>query len=225
MRSSSFVRAAWRGGRTVIDELRSEPPVTIRPTRTGIALVGSAAGPVGGDASELVVEVGDNASLAVEAIAATMVFPGATGLRSQQDIVICVGESAHLDWIAQPLLSVVGSKHLQRVRIELAATATMNFHEWIMLGRTSEPGGFLQTELRVERAGTIVLQQEQVYDPTAPEFATSAAAGGFRCFQQQLAVGPPAGPAKVVTSTEALEMRMPLASDIELATSVSTPVL
>ena len=218
MRSSSIVHAAWRGGRTIIEELRSEPPVTLRPTRTGIALVGSAAGPVGGDESELVVDVGAGASLAIEAVAATMVFPGSAGLQSRQDINIRVGDAGHLDWIAQPLLSIVGSDHVQMVQIDLAPTATINFHEWIALGRTAEPGGYLQTELRVVRGGSAVFHQQQVFEPDAPEFATTAGIGGFSQFEQRLAVGPIAGDPKSLVSEDSVEMSVPLTPDVELKT-------
>lgn len=221
MKSTSLVRAAWQGGRTVIEDLRSEPPVTLRPTRTGIALVGSAAGPVGGDESSLTVEVGSGASLTVEAVAATMLFPGRDGGVSRQIITIRVGESGHLDWIAQPLLSVVGSNHVQRVKIELASTATLNFHDWIVLGRSEESGGYLEAQIRVERGGRPLLHQHQVFDPESPGFATTASTGGFRHFQQHLTVGPVATETKTVTSPDEVEMRVPLADDVELATALT----
>jgi len=150
-----------------------------------------------------------------------MLFPGPDGQRSHQDITIEVGERGHLDWLAQPLLSVAGSNHVQRVTIKLAAFATMNFHEWVVLGRTGESGGYLETELRVEREGRALMHQHQIFDPEAPEFMTSAGTGGFRQFQQHLSVGPMANEAKTLTSPTAVEMVVALADDVELNTALT----
>jgi len=221
MRSNSLVTAEYRNGRTVLSDLRSEPPVSLRPTRRGVAVVGSAAGPVGGDHAGLVIDVGAGASLRMEPIAATMLFPGRCGEQSRQDITIKVGESGHLQWCGQPMLSIIGSRHVQRVRIELAATATLDYFDWIVLGRSHESGGYLDTELRVVRGDSVVVQQHQVYDTSQAGWATSAGLGGFDEVTQHLRVGPMAGPTTVRSSGPKVEMSTPVMDDVELNVSLS----
>lgn len=221
MKAQSTIATVWQGGRTVLQDIRSEPPLTVRPTRAGVALVGSAAAPVGGDELFLGVDVGDGCSLFVEQVAATMVFPGPAGDQSHQDITISVGESAHLHWSGQPLISVVGSRHVQRVTINLAPTATLDYVEALTLGRSNERPGYLDTELRVVRSGVPLLHQRQIFGAEHDSGLTSAAIGAFDQVQHHLVVGPHAGPAKSVVSAMAMEMRTPVADDTELRVSIS----
>lgn len=221
MKSNSLVTAQHRNGRTILSDLRSDPPISLRPTRRGVAIVGSAAGPVGGDDVTLVIDVGVKASLCMEPIAATMLFPGRCGEQSTQDITIKVGESGHLQWCGQPMLSIVGSRHVQRVHIDLAATATLDYLDWIVMGRSRESGGHLDTELRVVRDGSVILHQRQVYDASDAGWATSAGLGGFDEVKQHLRVGPVAGPTDVVSSPLKLDLSTPVMDDVELKVSLS----
>ncbi len=221
MKSHSLVVARHRDGQTILSDLRSEPPISLRPTRRGVAVVGSAAGPVGGDDAALVIEVGAHASLCMEPIAATMLFPGRCGEGSRQNIRIQVGESGHLQWCGQPMLSVIGSRHVQRVQIDLAATATLDYLDWIVMGRSSEAGGRLDTELRVVREDSVILHQRQVYDAFEPGWATSAGLGRYDEVKQHLRVGPVARSTKVVSSPLQVEMVTPVLDDVELKVTLS----
>lgn len=221
MRSVSRVAAEVRSGGTILTELRSEPPLTIRPTRDGIALVGSAAAPVGGDESTLELDVGDGAELFVEAVAATIVYPGRDQRPSRQSISIRVGERGHLNWSSQPVISVRRSHHIQRVTIDLASTATLHFDDWLALGRSGEPSGVVDTELRVTRGGRPLLHQRQIIDPLDPRSQTTAGHGGFDQIRQQVVVGGDASETKAVVAQHHAEMRTPLADDAELTLSLS----
>lgn len=221
MKSASLVVAEERNGRTILADLRSEPPLSLRPTRCGVAMVGSAAGPVGGDEVSLRVDVGSGASLHMEAIAATMVFPGRGGSASHQSISIRVEEGGHLRWCGQPLLSVVRSTHTQNVTIELAPTATLDWVDSVVLGRSGEPPGVLDTMFRVVRAGSVVLHQRQLYDPESPSWSTTAGLGGFHEVRQRVLIGPAAQPASVDSAPGHIEMTTPISHDISLNVGVS----
>lgn len=221
MKSTARVAAEYRDGRTVLTNLRSDPPISLRPTKRGVAIVGSAAGPVGGDDVGLEIDVGVEASLRIEPVAASLLFPGLRGEQSTQDITIRVHSSGHLEWQGQPMVSIVGSRHVQRVHIELAASATLDFLDWIVMGRTREPGGHLDTELRVVRGGRVLLHQRQVYDPELAGSTTSAGLGGFDEVKQHLRVGPSAAAVPVDKNPTKFDLSAPLASDAHLHVSVS----
>ena len=79
MEAHAAIRVDRTGGRPRLVELRSDPPLTVRstpdPSRPDVAcvhLIGSGAGPLGGDELHLDIEVGDGAELKVGAVAASM---------------------------------------------------------------------------------------------------------------------------------------------------------
>ncbi len=131
-------------------------------------MLGSAAGPVGGDELSLMVRVGAGASLCVEAVAATMVFPSTSGDVSTQHFEIEVEEGAHLQWLGQPLLVIAGGSHVQRTIVSLAEGAELDFVDEVALGRTGELPGRPDAHLRVERRGVALVDQRQIYDPADP---------------------------------------------------------
>lgn len=217
MRSTASVSVVRRNGRSVLTDLRSEPPVSLRETAVGLAIVGSAAGPVGGDDLTLSVDVGPGASLRVEGVAASMVWPGPSGTPSRQALRIRIDEGGHLEWIGQPVLVVHRAHHVQETSIELAAGATLDFRDQVALGRTGEPPGRLDARLRVVRSGLALLDQHQVHDPTSPGWSTTAGTGGFRHVQHHLVIGPRSRPVVTTVSPERACARMPLDIDAELS--------
>ena len=217
MKATALVVAELRNGRTVITDLRSEAPMALRETARGISMLGSAAGPVGGDELAMAVRVGVGASLCIEAIAATMVFPHASGARSRQRLEIDIEDGGHLRWVGQPLLVIARGNHEQSTVIRLGPLATLDFVDEVALGRTNEDPGRLDSHLRVERGGLPLIDQQQIYDPADPAWTTSAGLGSFRHVRHHLVVGRLADPvATTITSTVAAA-RMPLAPDVELA--------
>ena len=228
MKASALVVAELRNGRTVLTDLRSEAPIALRetgPRETGpgtgatqhLSMVGSAAGPVGGDELTMPVRVGAGASLSIEAIAATMVFPAASGAVSRQQIDITVEAGGHLRWAGQPLLVIAGGHHEQSIRITLGDGATLDFLDEVALGRTGELPGRLDAHLRVVRNGSPLLDQRQIYDPASPAWLTTAGVGAFRHVRHRLSVGRVAEPLEATVGSSVAAARLPLADDVELA--------
>lgn len=242
MKASAEVSVISRNGCTVIDGLRSEPPIALRQihpsdvwtahpssglevepvTGVTVAIVGSAAGPVGGDRLGTRIDVGAGAALCLRNVATTMVWPGPTGAPSMHTITIEVARGARLRWCGQPILVVRGAHHTQSITIDLAEDATLDLVEEIALGRSGEAPGTLDTRLRVVRSGAPLLDQRQVFDPTDPSWSTTAGVGGHSHVVQQLRVGPPPAPASSVTEVGPLAAaaRFPLAGDAELAVAL-----
>jgi urease accessory protein len=178
--------------------LRSDPPLLLRPTPFGLFLQGGAAGPLGGDRLRLDVEVRAGARLTVRSAAATIVLPG--GTPSELAVSVRVEEGAHLDWMPEPLVSVAGSHHVQRIDIALAQDATMRWHERFVLGRTGEPPGRLDGTIRVERGGVALLHQQlRLGDRDDRESWMSAAVvGDARAVVSEVRVGERAPDAPIV---------------------------
>lgn len=222
MRSTSHVEAVRSNGRTILADLRSEPPVALRPTSQGLAIVGSAAAPVGGDDLALTVEIGAGATLLIAGVAAAMVWPGVGSAPSSQTLAIRVAAGGNLRWIGQPLVPVRGCHHVQRTTIELATDATLDFSEQLELGRSNEPPGVLDTRLRIERDGAPLLDHHQVYDPNSAGWRTSAGLGGLRSVQHRLVVGPPAAPSTTAVTETRRGAQIPLADDVQLTIELRT---
>lgn len=198
--------------------------MALRETRLGaagsgqhVSMLGSAAGPVGGDELTMSVRVGPGATLCVEAIAATMVFPAPSGARSSQHLEIDVADGGHLRWLGQPLLVIAEGNHLQTTSITLAPTARLEFNDEVALGRSNELPGRLETHLRVVRGGRPLLDQRQVYDPANPAWGTTAGVGSFRHVRHRLTVGRTVDPLVVEVEESVATTRFPLADDAELS--------
>src|SRR5262245_215860 len=85
-------------GRTVLTELRSRPPLTLRAGLDGVQLVGSSAGPLQGDRLHLDVALADGADLRMGSVAAMLVQPGVVDQPSRLAIDVTVGAGASLTW-------------------------------------------------------------------------------------------------------------------------------
>ena len=59
--------------------LRSDGPLALRETPRGVYLVGTAAGPLGGDDLALDIDVGPGACLVIRSAAAMLLLPGPEG--------------------------------------------------------------------------------------------------------------------------------------------------
>ena len=141
-------------GHTVVRRMRCEVPMLVRvvdepgPTLS-LAMVGGAAGPLGGDRLRFRLEVGVGAHVAVRSVAAAMAQPGPAGEPSQLDVDIVVAERASLDWRPQPTVSVVGSDHRAVVRLSATGSSIVTMHEGVSLGRHGEPPGRFALRERV----------------------------------------------------------------------------
>lgn len=178
-------------GRSVVRSLQCEAPLLVRQDGVGdevvLLLVGGAAGPLGGDALELIVRIGAGASASVRSVAAMMVQPGVSGDRSSLHVEIDVEEAGSLDWCPQPTISVAGSDHRSVTRVRLAPTASLRCAETVLLGRHHEVGGRLASRQRLEIGGEVVLDHEIVMGPGGP--SGPGAHGAVRWLQSEIVVG------------------------------------
>ena len=169
--------------------LRSEPPLTFRETPGALYLVGSAAGPVGGDDLHLAITVADDAALMVRSAAAQLVFPGPHGNPSGVAVDVTVGERAALDWRPEPMVLVRGANHQWSTRITLDAGASLAWQEIAVLGRHGEESGSVRVHLRVERGGRPLVCSDLALGPAWPLSAGPAGVGTSRVIGMLLVVG------------------------------------
>lgn len=195
MRSRARLHATASGWATV----RSEPPFSVRCTPGVAHLVGSAAGPLGGDDLVLEVELDPGAEVAVRSVAAQMVHPGRAGERSHTTYDVALGTDALLRWQPEPTVLVAGAHHDSRATVGLGPGARMVWREELVAGRHGEGSGSVVSTLRVVLDGTPLVHHELRVGPDAgPAWDGPGGAGRSRAFgtvvvvdPHEWAVGPP----------------------------------
>jgi urease accessory protein len=189
VKAAARVEVARRDRSDILVDIRSEPPLTLRSTGDRVLLVGSAAGPVGGDDLALDVVVGPGARLDLGTVAATLAWPGPHGRESTQTIAATVAEGGHLQWAPEPLVAVSGCRHRAVTRIELARAATACVTEEIVLGRRGEPPGDLVLDWRLERDGRPLVHHAERLGPRAPGWGSMVTVGAHRHLLATVVVG------------------------------------
>ena len=177
--------AAGTGGRIL--GLRSEPPLSLRPTPDGVYLVGSAAGPLGGDDVRLEIDVEPGASLVIRSAAASVALPGPAP--STLTVHARVGAGAELRWLVEPTVAARGCRHRIDARIDLAIGARLHWIEEIILGRHGEPSGSVVSRFSVDLDGWPLLRHELALGPDHPHAQTSAAVGDARAVGTVVVIG------------------------------------
>ncbi|GAA3386090.1 urease accessory protein UreD [Cryptosporangium minutisporangium] len=191
MRASARAVAERVGERTVLRQLASQPPIVLRQTDRGLTMVTGAAGPLGGDRTDLTVVVGDGASLTVGSAGAALALPGAHGGTSSALVSLRVGAEAALRWEPQPLVVATGADHVATLEVSLDVSARLTLVETLVLGRHAEQPGRLRTRWRVRRAGRPLLAQDLDVGVGAPDgWDGPAVLGGARVLATALAVDP-----------------------------------
>ncbi|TQS43558.1 urease accessory protein UreD [Cryptosporangium phraense] len=191
MRASARAVAELVGDRTVLRTLKSQPPIVLRQTDRGLTMVTGAAGPLGGDRTDLTVSVGDGASLDVGSAGASLALPGAHGGSSEALVSLHVGANASLRWEPQPLVVATGADHVATLDVSLHESARLTLVETLVLGRHAEEPGRLRTRWRVRRAGRTLLAQDLEIGTGAPRgWDGPAVLGGARVVATALAVDP-----------------------------------
>lgn len=189
MRASARIEVARRGGRDVLVDARSEPPLAIRRTPDRVLFVGSAAAPVGGDVLDTEIVVGADACLALGTAAATVVWPGPAGETSRQMTLCQVGERARLEWRPEPTIVVAGARHRIRTDVVLGAGAAGTIVEELSLGRSGEESGGVDIELRVTREGRPLLHYADRLGPGVPGWGSAVSLGDARHLVSMVVVG------------------------------------
>jgi urease accessory protein len=177
------------GAGTRCTTLRSEPPLTLRETPDGLHVVGSAAGPVGGDDTSLDVEVANAAALTVRTVAAQLLFPGANGRPSRAVTRLRLGVDATLTWLPEPVVAVRGADHRGETTIVMATGASLVWRDVAVLGRHDEDSGSVRQRLRVERDGQPLVCTDVMLGPAWPHASGPAGTAGSRVVMTLLLVG------------------------------------
>jgi urease accessory protein len=206
-------------GRTQAVTLLGQAPLLLRVTdRCGDALtvhlVGGAAGPLGGDRLATDVVVGALARLRVRSVAASLAQPGLSHAgHSEARVAVSVGAGAMIDWHPQPLISVVGSNHVQHTTVALADdTSTLRWVDEVVLGRHGEPGGQLTVHQRFTVAGQAVVHHTLRFGPDLDGVGRH---GTARAVVTALVIGAPdlvAGDSAVIVDTGRRLCRLNLGS-------------
>lgn len=156
------------GDRSRCTELRSDPPLTLRETATGLHLVASSAGPLGGDELGLSVRVGAGAHLDLRSVAASMAHPSPRGETSHLGVEIDVAEGGSLRWTPQPTILVRACDHRATTRVRLATGAVLVWRDEVVLGRREEPSGSLLQRLLVDGPSGPLLRNDLAVGPRWP---------------------------------------------------------
>jgi urease accessory protein len=199
--------------------------LTVRESGGVVHLVGSAAGPVGGDDLSLSIGVGEGAALTVRNVAASMVFPGPGGERSTMRVDAEVAGGGSLQWLPQPTVLVRGCDHVVTATLKLASTSTVVWREEIVLGRRHEDTGSLLARFRVDLDGQALLRSDMTLGPAWPGSAGPAGTSGATCVGLLFVSGqtlgclptPPAGTRAAIAELSPSATLVTIASDNTLA--------
>jgi urease accessory protein len=126
----------------------------VRRTRPGVVhLVGTAAGPLGGDVLEVRLHVAAGATLTLRSAAATIALPHRDGGFSQLLLEAVVEDGGHLDVGLEPLVACSGADVRSTTVLDLAGSATATVVEQVVLGRHGEDGGTWSGRTLADRQG------------------------------------------------------------------------
>ena len=121
----------------------------------------------------------ESGTLEVEPIAATIALPGPARTRLELDVT--VGAGARLLLEDAPLVVTEGADVVRTTTIRLAAGASVVVRDLVILGRSGEGPGRLESVLRVEGPGGVLLHDALRAEPaTWAEDAYVALAPGHR---------------------------------------------
>jgi urease accessory protein len=152
VRSRIEIVAVYRAGRTVVTSIRAGIHFAARETGSGaVHLVGTAAGPLGGDDATIAVSAGPGTRLAIRSAAATIIQPGLHDPLSRIRLELAVGEDAELDVAMEPTVVCQGAEHEALAVVELAGSGQVRLLEQVLLGRSHEQAGEWVGRTRLSR--------------------------------------------------------------------------
>ncbi|MGH8934468.1 MAG: urease accessory protein UreD [Egibacteraceae bacterium] len=170
------VAEAGAGGVTRLSRLFATGTISLWPLpgRAGgarVHLVSRAAGPIGGDAVRVDVEVGPRARLTVTSAAAAIALPGPDGAWSAGEVHASVAKGGFLCWRPQPLLVTAGAAHRSAAHVDVEDGGVALWWEELVLGRTGEAPGRLTARLSVDYAATPLTRHEVRVTPGWDSYA------------------------------------------------------
>ncbi len=197
------------GGR--LGALRCAPPLTLRqvhdePGVTGLCLVGSAAGPLAGDELTLDLRLAADARARLRATGAAIAQGRIGGAPADLTMRAQLADGARLCADPGALVVCAGSRVDVTVAIDLSETATVEWREVVVLGRTHDDApGAATLRWDVTRAGRPVLRQfVDLTDPQLRRWATR----GHRVLATVLRSGPQVAGHTEVRSPTAVTQRV-----------------
>ncbi|MGH9129750.1 MAG: urease accessory protein UreD [Acidimicrobiales bacterium] len=189
--STSAVIDLGPGGAPTYVGLRSAAPLLLQPTPEALYLVGSAAGPLGGDQVSLDLRVRPGVALTVRSVAATIARPGPRRSEcSHLAISVDLADGASLRWLPEPGVAGEGCRHLVDAEVRLGRGCTLIWREELILGRHGEAPGSWASSLRVDLDGQPLLRQSLDLGASAPGCDGPAIAGDAHAVGSLLIVEP-----------------------------------
>lgn len=159
MDSRLEIVAIARGGRTVVQSIRGGGHFAARQTDPGVVhLVGTAAGPLGGDRAVIDVHVQAGARLSVRSAGATIIQPGRLRADSVMELNLMVDDGGELDLATEPTVVCQGAEHENRTTLTLSGSGRARLVEQVLLGRAYEGPGVWSGRTVITRDGTPVLR-------------------------------------------------------------------
>lgn len=141
-------------GRTIVRSIRGGHHFAARETGPGVVhLVGTAAGPLGGDDVTIVVHVGPGARLAVRSSGATIVQPGGQEPDSTLRMLLTIEDEGQLDFGCEPTVVCHRAEHEAEAVLDLTGSGQVRLMEQVLLGRSNEPGGSWIGRTKLTRDG------------------------------------------------------------------------
>lgn len=128
-----------------------------------IGLVATTALLLGGDTVELVIEVGQGAALELFDVAGTVAYHG-RGKPAAWHTALVVAEGGRLHYRGEPFVVADGADVTRQLQVDMAGGARCRLRETVILGRSGERGGRLQTRTEACCDGRPVWLEEQVWD-------------------------------------------------------------
>jgi urease accessory protein len=161
MDSTIEIVAVSRAGRTVVQSIRTSGVGHFAARQTGagvVHLVGTAAGPLGGDHAVIDVHVKAGARLSLRSAGATIIQPGRLRPDSVVDLNLRVDDDAELDLATEPTVICHGAQHRNRTTLTLSGSGRARLVEQVLLGRAYEGPGDWTGRTVVTRDGEPLLR-------------------------------------------------------------------
>nr|WP_269330184.1 urease accessory protein UreD [Kineosporia babensis] len=121
-------------------------------------MVGTAAGPLGGDRAVVDVHVQPGARLKVRSAGATIIQPGRLRPDSVMELNLRVDEGSWLDLATEPTVVCQGAQHENRTTLSLTGDGQARLMEQVLLGRAYEGPGAWAGRTVITRDGSPVLR-------------------------------------------------------------------
>ena len=206
-------------GGTVLERLAGSGQLAARQTgRDTVHLVGTAAGPLGGDRVHIAITVHSGASLSVRSAAASVVLPGLTDAVAVVALEATVEDGGELDVALEPTVVAAGAMLESSVTFHLAGAARVRHREEVTLGRWREPAGTWRGTCSADRSGMPLLRHTLCVGPGSPDWV---APHDHRALLTEHRLGGPT-PQHAAAATSGDAVAMPLAAGGLVVTAVAS---